>query len=610
MFKNLSTALVFTMTLSACSHMEHNLTDIKSVKIDPAKELGITKNELKEQIEEALKVGGKAPEFLASDLFIKGNDASIRGDFQTAVSLFKFVNQLQPKDLFVQKKLSIELIRMGELKEAEVILAKLYGTKDYKDESVGLILAGVYTALEKNSMAKDIYKKMITNYNSEEACLYLAKAYSAEKKFSDAHSILATCEKKNPDEPSFAFYRGKIDYEAGKIATAKTYFMHSLKIDKTFSQAAMALGAIYEDKEEYKQALNVYKKFLNEESNFQNIPILTKIVNVMLTMEENTEVLPYLENLVSLETEDLNLKVRLGLLYSEIGKYEGALKLFNDVLEVVPESDKILYYLGALNHQMNRTDEAVEKYAKILPSSPLFGDANVQMAQIMSGKAREDFTMGKSENIKAFHKFIAESVKSHEELGLELKMVEAGFYDDTFKHAEAINALSPYKNAQNFTDTHAYYLASLMEKTGQFLEARSIVQKILDKDPNNPHALNFLGYSFLERNENMDKAFEYISKAVKIKPDDGYIRDSLAWYFYTVGKFPEALKEAKKAFELNRSDVTITKHLAKIYESLKNFDKAREVYAEALKNSKVESEKEDVLNLINNLEKIRMPASE
>ena len=239
----------------------------------------------------------------------------------------------------------------------------------------------------------------------------------------------------------------------------------------------------------------------------------------------------------------------------------------------------------------------------------MFGEASIQMAQIYSGLAREDFVAGKSDKIDFFHKFIAQRIKEHEDSALELKMVEAGFYDDTFQYKKAIETLASFKENKNFTDSHSYYLASLMEKNDQYVEARAMIQKILEKDPNNPHALNFLGYSFLERNENMDKAFEYISKAVKLKPDDGYIRDSLAWYFYSIGKFQDALKESKKAFELVGTDVIISKHLAKIYESLKNYEKAREYYAEALKNAKMQNDREDVLKSLNELEKIRLPAS-
>lgn len=590
--------------------MEQTKTPLKTFEVNPNKDLGINSNTLKDQVEIALKVGGRAPEYLASDLFIKGNDASIRGDFHTAVSLFKFVSTLAPQDTFVQKKLAIELIRMGDLKEAEVILAKLYNRAGKGDESVGLILAGVYTAVEKNAYAKDIYKKLIVENNSEEACLYLAKAYAADKKFAEAHQLLGQCEKKNKDEPSFAFYRGKIDYERGKIAEAKSFFEKSLKIDKSFSQAVLALGAIYEDKEQFEKAIDVYKKFLADDNNSQNTIVLNKMVNIMLNMEDNQNALPYLENLVSLDSDDLNMKVRLGLLYSDLAKYDQALKVFNSVLEAVPESDKILYYIGALHQQMNNPEEAVAKYMKITNASPLFNDASIQISQIYSMRAREDFTVGKNENIDRFVKFINQRVKEHEELGLELKMVEAGFYDDTFRYKQAIELITPFKTAQNFTDSHSYYFASLLEKNGDYQAARGIIQKILDKDPNNPHALNFIGYSWLERNENMDKAFEYISKAVKLKPEDGYIRDSLAWYYYTVGKYADALREAKKAFELVKTDVTISKHLAKIYEVMKNYEKAKEIYAEALKNAKANAEREDVLKLIDNLEQRRLPASE
>jgi len=599
-------SVLLMSALVSCSHSEVRPVKIANM-VDPYKELGFDQRSIKEQADWAQKTGGKTAEFLASDLFLKGNDASMRGDFQTAVQLFRYIYQIKTTDNFVCKKLAIELIRLGELKEAEGILVSLY-QKNSKDESIGLILAGVYSALEKPEYSKDIYKKLIVEHNSEEACLYLSKSYATDKNYKAAHALLIKCEKKNKDEPAFSFYRGKIEFERGNVA-AKGLFEKSLKIDKTFTQAAIALGALYEEKEDFKSAEVEYKKFLNEEANSYNTTVLNKLVTLQLSLEKNKEVLPNLELLVALDPSDINLKVRLGLLYSEMTKYNEAIKAFKDVLEVVPESDKILYYLGALYQQMNNVDKAVEHFKKIQPVSPLYGDASVQIAQVYSGLAREDFVSGKSEKIASFHSYIDQRVKEHEELGLELKMVEAGFYDDTFQYPKAIEILSSYQANKNFTDSHSYYLASVMEKNGQFKDARVMIQKILERDPNNPHALNFLGYSYLEKNENMDVAFEYISKAVKLKPEDGYIRDSLAWYLYTVGKYNEALKEAKKAFDLVKTDAIIAKHLAKIYQSLNNLDKAHEYYAEALKNAKQDSEREDVLKQMNELEKVRMPAS-
>lgn len=603
--------LSILLTFISCAQMTvHKDVVPKAIAFNPGAELGIQGEQLQDMVESAKKAGGAAPEYLATDLFIKGNDASMRGDFQTAGRIFKLVSELQPEDMYVKRKYAFELIRMGELKDAEKILESVFKKSDMKDETVGLILGSVYSSLEKPREARTTYQRLLAvNPESEEACLYLARSYAAEKLFKEAHGLLAGCEKKASDNPVFSFFRGRVEYDRGNKAQAKVFFQKSLDIDGTYSQAALALGALYEEKENFTAALKIYKDFVADENNSSNTQVLSRLVTIMFSMEKNAEVIPYAETLVSLDATDLNLKVRLGLLYSDIERYDDASKLFKDVLEVVPESDKVLYYLGALNQQTNNPADAIGYFKRIPASSPLFGDAGLQVGQVMSAQAREDFVQGKTDTMVSFNGFIDGRVKENPEMQMELKMLQAAFFEDTFQYKNAITTLNTVKELKGFTESHSYYLASLLEKDGQFGEARHLVQVIVDKDPNNAHALNFLGYSYLERNEKLDVAFEYISKAVSLRPDDGYIRDSLAWYFYQTGKFTEALTESKKASELVKGDPTITKHLGMIYQRLRAYDKAKIYLTEALKNAQVQSERDDVLKLLEDVEKGRLPAA-
>ena len=71
----------------------------------------------------------------------------------------------------------------------------------------------------------------------------------------------------------------------------------------------------------------------------------------------------------------------------------------------------------------------------------------------------------------------------------------------------------------------------------------------------------------------------------------------------------KALEETKKAWELTKNDVTITKHLAMIYQDMREYEEAKKYYVEALKNCKIESERVDVLKSLETLEKVRLPAS-
>ena len=135
------------------------------------------------------------------------------------------------------------------------------------------------------------------------------------------------------------------------------------------------------------------------------------------------------------------------------------------------------------------------------------------------------------------------------------------------------------------------------------------MKDLLKDDPNNAHALNFLGYSLLERGGSKEEAYNYISKAVSLSPEDGYIRDSLGWYYYHVGEFEKALAEIEKAWSLVKNDVVIIKHLAIVNKELKKYDEAKSYYMEALKYCKLKSERDEVLKELNTLEEVRLPAS-
>ena len=109
---------------------------------------------MKKMVSTAKEGGPEAIEFLASDLFLKANDSSMRGDSHTAAYLYKQLLELKPNDYYVRKKYAVELIRLGSLIEAKLVLGDLLKESDYKEETLGLILGGVHTALNETNEAQ------------------------------------------------------------------------------------------------------------------------------------------------------------------------------------------------------------------------------------------------------------------------------------------------------------------------------------------------------------------------------------------------------------------------------------------------------------------------
>ncbi|MBB4287530.1 tetratricopeptide repeat protein [Roseospira goensis] len=103
------------------------------------------------------------------------------------------------------------------------------------------------------------------------------------------------------------------------------------------------------------------------------------------------------------------------------------------------------------------------------------------------------------------------------------------------------------------------------ERAGQWDRAEADFLRALELEPNQPEVLNYLGYSWLDRGEHIERAVEMVQEAVRQRPNDGYIVDSLGWGYYLLGRYEAAVTELERAVELRPQDWTINDHLGDAY---------------------------------------------
>ena len=107
--------------------------------------------------------------------------------------------------------------------------------------------------------------------------------------------------------------------------------------------------------------------------------------------------------------------------------------------------------------------------------------------------------------------------------------------------------------------------AIALERTKQWPKAEADFDKALELMPDEPHVLNYLGYSWIDQGLNLDEGMRMIRRAVEQRPDDGYIVDSLGWAYYRLGNYEDAVKHLDRAVELKPDDPTINDHLGDAY---------------------------------------------
>jgi Flp pilus assembly protein TadD len=110
-----------------------------------------------------------------------------------------------------------------------------------------------------------------------------------------------------------------------------------------------------------------------------------------------------------------------------------------------------------------------------------------------------------------------------------------------------------------------YFRGICYERSKQWPKAEADLKQALALFPDQPHVLNYLGYSWIDQGINLDDGMAMIKKAVQQRPDDGYIVDSLGWAYYRVGNYEDAAKQLERAIELKPEDPTINDHLGDAY---------------------------------------------
>jgi len=236
------------------------------------------------------------------------------------------------------------------------------------------------------------------------------------------------------------------------------------------------------------------------------------------------------------------------------GNWESALALANMALYLRPDFPAAsLVKAGALA-QNNRISEANEIYKSIPDSSPLSWTAQLQLASNFD-------RIGQTEKSIKLLRVMADKHPTRERPLIEMgdilrgheRFAEAiGPYDDALKRAEP-------KNPALWVVYYARGIA--YEQTKQWPKAEADFLTALTLQPNHPLILNYLGYSWVDQGLHLKRALGMISKAVELRPRDGYIVDSLGWGLYKTGNYPKAVKRLERAVMLRPADPLINDHL-------------------------------------------------
>lgn len=244
-------------------------------------------------------------------------------------------------------------------------------------------------------------------------------------------------------------------------------------------------------------------------------------------------------------------------------------------LELRSERAQYIMIVGELLEHLENFNLAARVYDTMSPDNPNFHLSELGRARTLSAAGRDDAEL---EVLRQLSKSRPDLAEAHIALGDTLRRRD--------EHSEAIKA---YTKAIELSETPTrtqwplFFTRGISyERLDMWEEAEADFRQALALQPGQPSVLNYLGYSFLEMNTNLDEAMDMIRQASNARPDDGYITDSLAWGLFRLGRYEEALLPMERAVELMPEDSIVNDHLGDVYWAVGREREARFQWQRAL----------------------------
>ncbi len=224
-----------------------------------------------------------------------------------------------------------------------------------------------------------------------------------------------------------------------------------------------------------------------------------------------------------------------------------------------PDNAAALVTLGNLKETIKQPEEAIELYKMVPEDSPMRRISEMQLGLALSDMGEHTEAR---EHLKALIAEDPKDIRSYLAYGSVLSEDKA-YAEMADNYEKAIAAVGP---AQTANDWNLYFqLGIAYERLKQWPKAEKALKRALELQPNQPQVMNYLGYSWIDMNMNLQEGMDLIRDAVDLRPNDGYIVDSLGWAYYKLGEYEDAVRELERAVELKPADPTINDHLGDAY---------------------------------------------
>ncbi len=496
--------------------------------------------------------------------YLAGRFAQRQQDWNAAQSYMGAVVDLDSDNALMTQRAFLLSLGAGEYVRARELAEKVTGGDSQQSELAHIFLICDALSREDHQQALDFIGKLPEEgFGDYTKPLLTAWALVGLGKKDEAQKILAA--NAEADDPSYRMHVGLIEEMSGNMDAAAAHYKVAMENGLTLHGAVLVS--------------RFFERYGHPEVSQMIFDSLAKLYPFNPFVGALSGDKPAQPNIRRAADGAAYAMFDIATLLYERKAYDSA-QIYGSLVELLmPKSPFTLLMMGDIAAIHKHYDRALVDYEAIRKDSPIYWLSRMRIAEVYE-----------QNNDIAKAKGMLTELSQNPETRFQA-LVTLG--DIQRRNENFVEALKAYDEAltglDNLTEEHwpvVYARGMSLERLNNWERAEKDLLKALEFQPDNPMILNFIGYSWADKGKNLDKALDYIRRAVALRPHDGYILDSYGWALYRSGDSAEAIEWLEKAVAFVPDDSTILDHLGDAYWSVGRHNEAKFQWKRAMSSSK------------------------
>ncbi len=501
----------------------------------------------------------------AYELYSIGNQLELEGRVNEAIEYYERAQAMEPDAVEIYISLASALYTAQRFDEGIKYIEKALTVAPDSAQLYEILALG-HVGKRELDVAIEYYEKVLELQPQRvEVYLAIATLLEASRQVEAAIVVLEGM----PVELRTADVYLKLASLAGRIndhAAAIGYYRLGYAMDTTDISAIIGIGTGFDMLGVKDSAIHYYEKAIDDSFDPN---IAQRVLDLYTDTDQYEKVVGMAQRILMGDPANTHVRRSLGFAYYKLGMPAEAADAFYVALRHDPRDSYSAFYLARIYLEQEQYDDAMREVRNAIRIDPDFVELWVYQGFIAIEKG--DYELAEYAFAEAAYRggdlsqiyYLLGAIA--ETQGMDVQAYH--FYQQSLD-----------KNPSNLSSLQS--LAGITSELNREAETFRIFQRILEIDTLNAVALNYIGYTYAERNDSLEYALRLVDRALQVDRDNGYYIDSKGWIFFMMGRYEDAVTELEKASQIVE-DAVIFEHLGDTYQKLSQPDRARDAYKKA-----------------------------